>query len=92
MSDQETAEVIPGVYARTQARRRKVIEKRRKARGGVGRTDGPRQRKGVRNTAGKRLRAKHVARLDKAEQKRTHRVVFGVTRETGQPTLAVVAK
>jgi hypothetical protein len=82
---------VDGVYTRSQARRKKKIEGRRKKHGGKGRSDGPRQRKGVRNTAGKRLRAKHFARLIAAPAK-THDVVFGVDTKNGKPVLRLEAR
>lgn len=82
-----------GVYVMSQRRRKKKIEARRKKHSGVGRTDGPRKRKGVPSyTVGRRLTRKHVNRLEKADWKKTHDVVFGVSEKTGKPVLRLDAR
>jgi len=83
----------PGVYARTQKRRKKKIERRRAAHGGVGRTDGPRRRKGEPSyTKGKRIRARGLKRLIEAMAKKTHYTVFGLDQKTGKPVLRLVER
>jgi hypothetical protein len=73
-------------YAATQAQHKRKLEARRKK--GAGRTDGPRRQKGVPTyRLAKKLKGRHIARIEKAAARKTHDVVMGIDTKTGQPVL-----
>ena len=93
MSAEVVFEISPDYFKRSQVRRKKRIEARRAKHSGVGRTDGPRKRKGEpAYLKGRRLRSKHLARLEKADAAKTHDVVFGVQQKTGRPVLKLTPR
>lgn len=81
------------VFLRSRERQRAKIRARREEHGGVGRTDGPRRRKGQPSyTVGKRIRVKFARRVERIEVRKTHDVLFGIDYKTGRPVLKLQAR